>query len=80
MLYSSRARSRDYLLGCALSSDGVSWERRDAEVGIAPSGKGWDSGSIAYGSVVQHGDETHLLYCGNGRGVTGFGWATLESW
>ena len=80
MLYSYRARSHDYRLGYALSHDGLTWERRDEEVGIAPSGSGWDSHAVAYGAVVEHAESAYLFYCGNERGRTGFGYAELESW
>jgi sucrose-6-phosphate hydrolase SacC (GH32 family) len=81
LLYSARTKSRgDYRLGLAVSSDGVTWERRDHEVGIEPSGSGWDSDAIAYGSAVEHDGHVYLFYCGNERGKTGFGYAELESW
>jgi predicted GH43/DUF377 family glycosyl hydrolase len=78
MLYSIRTRSKDYRLGFAWSSDGVSWERRDGEVGIDVSSTGWDSEMIAYGSVVTHGERVYLFYNGNARGRSGFGYAELE--
>ena len=80
LLYSYRTTSRDYRLGLALSADGISWDRRDEEVGIDVSADGWDSEAIAYGSVVEHEGAIYLFYCGNERGKTGFGYAELESW
>ena len=80
MLYSVRRITRDYRIGMALSEDGESWERRDGEAGIDVSEDGWDSDAVAYASVVEHGDGAWLLYCGNERGRTGFGYAELESW
>ena len=79
MLYSHRTRSRDYRIGLAVSHDGESWERRDGGAGIDVSATGWDAEAVAYGAVVQHGEATYLLYCGNGRGLTGFGYAELEA-
>ena len=80
MLYSYRTTARDSRLGCAVPADGLEWERRDEQVGIDVSADGWDSTAIAYGSVVAHRDATYLLYCGNERGATGFGYAELERW
>jgi sucrose-6-phosphate hydrolase SacC (GH32 family) len=78
MLFSVRTRSKDYRLGLARSSDGLTWERCDGEVGIDVSPSGWDSEMIAYGSVVHSGERTFLFYNGNGRGRSGFGYAELE--
>jgi hypothetical protein len=30
--------------------------------------------------VVEHGESAYLFYCGNERGMSGFGYAELESW
>jgi hypothetical protein len=78
LLYSIRTRSKDYRLGYAWSSDGLRWERRDAEVGIDVSPSGWDSEMIGYGSVVTVDERVYLFYNGNQRGRTGFGYAELE--
>jgi predicted GH43/DUF377 family glycosyl hydrolase len=79
MLYSYRARSHDYRIGLAVSADGESWGRQDDGAGISPSETGWDSEAVAYGAWVEHGGSAHLLYCGNGRGRSGFGYAELEA-
>jgi predicted GH43/DUF377 family glycosyl hydrolase len=78
MLYSYRARSHDYRIGLAVSADGEMWERRDQSAGISPSETGWDSEAVAYAAWVEHSGSDYLLYCGNGRGRTGFGYAELE--
>lgn len=80
MFYSVRTRSKDYRIGVAGSSDRITWERHDEEVGIDVSDEGWDSEMIAYASIVELGDRTYLFYNGNDRGKTGFGYAELESW
>ncbi|HEX4589804.1 MAG TPA: hypothetical protein VH120_07740, partial [Gemmataceae bacterium] len=49
MFYSIRTRSKGYRLGYAESADGISWRRKDDEVGIDVSPEGWDSQMIAYG-------------------------------
>lgn len=64
-----------YTLGYAVSADGVSWERRDAEVGIEPGPEPWDAEGMAYPSVFVHGDRPHLLYSGNRFGADGIGLA-----
>ncbi len=78
MFYSVRTHSKGYRLGYAESPDGVEWTRRDEEVGIDVSSEGWDSDTIAYASIFQHGDRTYLFYNGNNCGETGFGYAVLE--
>jgi hypothetical protein len=80
MFYSIRTRSKGYRLGYAESKDGVTWQRRDDDVGIDVSADGWDSEMIAYASVVAHGDKVYMFYNGNNCGATGFGYAILRSW
>jgi hypothetical protein len=81
MLYSVRTRSAgDYRLGTAVSHDGLTWERRDHEAGLGVAPSGWDSQAVAYPAVHRHGERVYLFYCGNQRGLTGFGYAELESW
>jgi predicted GH43/DUF377 family glycosyl hydrolase len=75
MWYSYRGAA--YRIGYAESDDGVEWVRRDSDVGIAPSPGEWDGECIEYPCVFSHGDETYLLYCGNGYGKSGFGIAVL---
>ena len=71
-------RGTAYRIGYAESSDGLSWVRRDADVGIDAGSTGWDSESIEYPSVFDHDSRRYMLYCGNGYGRTGFGLAVLE--
>jgi len=71
-------RGEAYQLGYAESADGLAWIRYDERVGIAPSADGWDSGSLAYPSVFDHGGERYLLYNGTRYGASGFGLAVLE--
>lgn len=77
MFYSSRTRSKGYRLGYAESPDGITWTRKDEEVGIDVSPSGWDSQMIAYASVVRHRGRTYMFYNGNNMGETGFGYAIL---
>jgi len=84
MLYSYRDvwdyrtnRSQSYRLGYAESSDGISWTRRDSEVGIERSVSGWDSEMMEYCYVYHCDDQSYLFYNGNEFGKTGIGYAVL---
>jgi hypothetical protein len=77
MWYSHRGEV--YQLGYAESADGLSWTRRDDQIGIAPSPDGWDSESLSYPCVFDHDGQRFLLYNGRGYGATGFGLAVLET-
>jgi predicted GH43/DUF377 family glycosyl hydrolase len=68
-------KAAPYRLGYAESEDGVTWERRDDEVGLEPSGEGWDSEEVTYPSLFRHRGALYMLYNGNGFGRTGFGLA-----
>lgn len=80
MFYSIRTRTKGYRLGYAESADGLSWVRKDDEVGIDVSASGWDSQMIAYSSIVKYKDKVYMFYNGNNLGETGFGYALLEHW
>jgi hypothetical protein len=71
-------RGMAYRIGYAQSADGLRWERRDADAGMAPPATGWDSEMQAYPMVFRHRDELVMLYNGNGYGATGFGCATAR--
>lgn len=68
-----------YRIRYAESNDGISWVRKDEEVGIDVSKDGWDSEMICYPFIFDHKDKRYMLYNGNGYGKTGFGLAVLES-
>jgi hypothetical protein len=70
-------RGADHRLGYAESSDGLTWNRRDDEVGIAPSDSGWDAQMVAYPCVFRHAGRLYMLYNGNDYGRTGVGLAVL---
>ena len=81
MWFCSRA-TRDcptYRIRYATSGDGITWVRRDDNVGIDVSPAGWDSNMICYPFVFNHMRERYMLYNGNDYGRTGFGLAILES-
>jgi len=84
MLYSYRgsvdyrtSAETSYRLGMATSTDGVSWVRRDDEIGIKFSEDGWDSMMMEYCATYKVNGRRFLLYNGNGFGRTGFGYAEL---
>ena len=85
MFYSYRAidsyrtdPTSSYRLGYAESADGLSWVRKDDEVGIARSDQGWDSEMIEYSHVFRYNGKTFMFYNGNGFGRSGFGYAILD--
>jgi hypothetical protein len=78
MWYSIRSFRRLYAIGYAESEDGIHWRRDDAAAGIEKSTEGWDSEMICYPFVVDINGERIMFYNGNGRGITGFGYAVLS--
>ena len=78
MWYSIRSFRRLYVIGYAESSDGIRWTRKDGEAGIQKSESGWDSEMICYPFVLDVAGQRLMFYNGNGRGVSGFGYAVLE--
>jgi hypothetical protein len=78
MWYSIRARSAPYRIGYAESPDGLTWTRKDDEVGIQRSDDGWDSEMICFPAVIDAAGQRLMFYNGNQHGATGFGVAVLE--
>ncbi|NOU40014.1 MAG: hypothetical protein HOO85_01955 [Methylotenera sp.] len=80
MWFSSRATKEipTYRIRYAESKDGITWTRKDEEVGMDVSEDGWDSEMICYPFVFDHKGQRYMLYNGNGYGKTGFGLAVLE--
>lgn len=81
MWYSYRGNGEieTYRIGYAESIDGLDWVRKDSEVGIDVSDRGWDSEEMSYPCVFDLNGERYMLYNGNGYGRSGFGIAVLES-
>jgi predicted GH43/DUF377 family glycosyl hydrolase len=77
MFYGVQGRGSSYRLGMASSPDGLEWTRHDADFGLEPSEHGWDSGAVAYPSVIELDGRTHLFYNGRAMGHDGFGRAEL---
>jgi hypothetical protein len=63
-----------YRIGYAESADGVTWERGDPGIDISERG-GFDDVMQTYPAVYEHDGVLHLLYNGNGFGLTGIGHA-----
>jgi hypothetical protein len=79
MFYGYGSEGLPYKLGCAISSDGIQWERRDDTLNLSLSEKGWDSEMMAYPARVETRCGTYLFYNGNEYGREGFGYAVLEA-
>ena len=75
MWFSYRRNYATYRIGFAISKDGLSWERRDHEVGIDVSNEGWDSEMLEYPCVIVHNNKKYMLYNGNNFGQDGIGLA-----
>ena len=72
---SATVEAKRYLLGYAVSNNGIDWERRDCDVGIEKSITGWDSEMMCYPSFYSHKDKTYMFYSGNNVGKEGIGYA-----
>ena len=67
-----------YRIGYAESSDGLAWERKDAQAGIDVSASGWDSQMVEYACVFNHRGTKYMFYNGNDYGKDGIGLAVSE--
>jgi hypothetical protein len=74
----SSKRGSDYRICVAVSSDGLAFERRDAEAGIDISDAPWENESNAYPAVIRHGDSWFMFYYGNAFGRDGIALATAS--
>ncbi|RFZ02249.1 hypothetical protein DSM43518_05066 [Mycobacterium marinum] len=73
------ARGAEYRVYSAISQDGLTWQPLGKDEGITVSPDSWDSVSIGYPCVFDHGGQRFLLYSGDGYGRTGFGLAVLDN-
>jgi hypothetical protein len=71
-------RGERYRIGGAESTDGLTWRRRDDEMGFAASGSGWESDMVAYPWIFDWQDRRYMLYNGNDYGRTGVGLAQWQ--
>lgn len=77
--YTRRTLDMKYRIGCAWSKDLETWQRIDdwVDLGHGASGE-FDSDMFYFPSVVQAGSSVYLVYCGNGYGRDGIGYAVLK--
>jgi len=67
-----------YQIGLALSENGVNWQKKYDETGIALSPTGWDDKMMEYCHVFEHQGKFYMLYNGNDFGKEGFGYAVTD--
>jgi hypothetical protein len=82
MWYCYAIEKNGYQMGYAEAQprlDGLGFIRKDEQVGIYASESGWDSQMICYPNVFSHKGKKYMLYCGNGYGRGGFGYAVWEN-
>lgn len=77
MYYTRDTISKEYLVGYAVSDDGIRWIRDDKRIGLNRSESGWDSQMACYPVKLVLEDKEYLFYNGNGMGKTGIGYAEL---
>lgn len=77
-LYRGENLANAYRIGVATSKDGISWERKDNEVGIDVGDSGWDADMIEYPMVFDLNNQRNMYYNGNGFGRSGFGLAIAD--
>jgi hypothetical protein len=70
-------RGDRYHIGCAESSDGLTWTRRD-EMGLTAGESGWESEMVEYPCVFEWNRRRYMLYNGNDYGRTGVGLTVLS--
>lgn len=68
-----------YRMGYAESTDGLGWERKDAEVGLDQASEEWDSLMQCYPYVTQYNKRLYMFYSGNGFGRSGIGYAVMPN-
>ena len=78
MWYCYRIRYGNYQIGYAESSNAEDWVLMPEKVGIGLSDTGPDSEMMAYPCVFKHKGSKYMLYNGNGFGVDGICFATLD--
>ncbi len=79
MYYSVRRKSlRAYRMGYAVSNDGLSWRRRDEQMGLDITPGSFDSDAIMYAAPIRVGDRMYCYYNGNDFGRDGFAVAVRQ--
>lgn len=80
VFYTRRMIDYRYKMGMAISRDCRSWTRKDEyldSIELGAEGE-FDSEMVYFPCVIDTGRQVYLLYCGNGYGRTGIGYAQLE--
>lgn len=77
MFYGVGTIEETYRLGYAESEDGITWRRKDSEIGLTVTPNSWDSDMIGYPSFLSCESRAYLFYNGNNMGKDGFGYAVL---
>ena len=75
MFFGASSEDVPYELSYAESKDGMSWIRKNDDVGIEASDQDWDSQMTAYPAVIHYKDKAYMFYNGNDYGRTGVGYA-----
>jgi hypothetical protein len=79
LFYSIRCKSaRAYRMGWAVSENGLSWRRRDGDLGLDVGPGKEDDKAIMYGATVRRGSRTYCFYNGNDFGRDGIALAVNE--
>lgn len=72
---------KDYFPGVAYSSDGLSWVRKDDELGMSLStDSSFDDTHLCYPRLLTVKDKTYVFYNGNNMGLEGIGLMELVRW
>lgn len=77
MIYTRDLLTKEYLVGYAVSEDGIHWERKDEMFTLERSSMGWDSEMTCYPVKYQSLEKKYIFYNGNGMGKTGVGYAEV---
>lgn len=73
LFYSVRRRSlAAYRMGHAESSDGLKWQRKDADFGLDVSDAPFENEAVMYAAVIDIDGKEYCFYNGNGFGRDGF--------
>lgn len=74
-----RGGENSYQIGFAISDDGIKFDRKHGDSGLALGGEGeFDSEMQAYPHVMEIDGRMIMFYNGNGFGQSGIGYAVLE--
>lgn len=78
MFFGASTPQEPYRLSFAESTDGLTWQRKDDQFGLAYTAGDFDSDMSAYPGLISVGDRLYMFYNGNEYGRQGFGYALLD--